>query len=110
MRTYFRRPQTPADVSVGRWLLDLKAQATAALDRKVVFDMAGIEKINSRELAEVVGVHLSLTREERRLVLANAETPVAEVFEMTRMNRLIQISGKRETVRGDAAGLVTSAY
>ena len=57
----------------------------------VVVDLSDVEQINSGELGELAKIHLFLRQHDRKLILANVQDLVWEVFELTRMNRLIDV-------------------
>ncbi len=93
MMQLFRRRQTtpvprPKD---SRWLHELHARAANSEDVEVVADLAKVEIIDSNELGELVKIHLQLRRNDRNLVLENVPTLVREVFEMTRVDRLVNV-------------------
>jgi anti-anti-sigma factor len=83
-----KRSEAPA---VGRWLKELKSQALDCPDGEIVVDLSAVEQINSGELGELAKIHLFLRQHDRRLILANVQDLVFEVFELTRMNRLIDV-------------------
>ncbi len=79
--------------SLGSWVEDLKKQVERTSTGDVIFDISTAITINSEELSALTEVHLVLARQDRSLRLVNAQPQVEEVFEITRMNRLILVSG-----------------
>ena len=88
-----RRSRSPAATTASRanWLSELHSQASSASEKDVVLDMSGIERIDSRQLGELVKIHLGLRQSNRRLVVDNAQGAVLEVLGLTRIDRLIEV-------------------
>jgi anti-anti-sigma regulatory factor len=73
------------------WLRDLRLRIDGLDADQLFVDFAEVEKINSRELGELAKIELQLRERDSRLVVQNAQEFVSEVFELTRMNRLIEV-------------------
>ena len=91
--------------TVGPWVEELKRQVERTPVGDVVFDISGAETINSEEISAVTVIHLDLTRNDRRLLLVNALPQIVEVFDLTRVNRLVHVSGPRLEKTGFASAL-----
>lgn len=74
-----------------QWLNQLQNKSTTANCAEVVVDLENVERIDSRELGELVKIHMRLRQCDSRLVLTNAHGSVLEVLEITRINRLIEV-------------------
>ena len=77
--------------TVGIWFRDLLGVIETTVDRVVEFDISNLETINSEEISALVKTHLRLRSEGRNLCLLNPTGTIQEVFELTRMDRLIQL-------------------
>lgn len=88
-----RRSRIPTAATSERtdWLSELQFQASALSGTEVVLDMSDIECIDSRQLGELVKIHLGLRQHDRRLVVDNARGAVLEILGLTRVDRLIEV-------------------
>ncbi len=86
-----RQPTSKTLGSVGQWLHNLQSSATSGVEREVVVDLTAVPSLNSRELGEIAKIQLALRAEGRKLILQNARREVCELFEMTRMDRLVEV-------------------
>ena len=91
MRLSFRTKKRRIRPTIGSWLKELKSQAVDSPVREIVVDLSDVEQTNSGELGELAKIHLFLRQHDRKLILANVQDLVWEVFELTRMNRLIDV-------------------
>ena len=80
-----------------QWLNQLQSNSTTANCAEVVVDLGNVERIDSRELGELVKIHMRLRQCDSRLVLTNAHGAVLEVLELTRINRLIEVRQALDT-------------
>ncbi len=87
----FKRRAQLAPPSDGRWLHELNRRAANLKDGEVVADLSEVRNISSRELGELVKIHLRLRQDDRRLVLENVQSFVMDIFELTRINRLVEV-------------------
>lgn len=86
------RPRLPRRIgTVGVWFADLNRQIACSSGKEVVFDISHLETVNSEELSAITSAQLKLAARDRRLRLVNAKPHVAEVFELTRMDRMIKV-------------------
>jgi len=92
-----RRAQPVLSPHDSQWLDDVQRRASETRAEELVVDLSSIDWIDSRQLGELVKIHLDLRRHDRRLVLDNAHGGVLEVLELTRMNRLLEV---RESLVG----------
>jgi anti-anti-sigma factor len=92
-----RRAQPVLSPAASQWLDDVQRRASDTHSEELVVDLSSIERIDSRQLGELVKIHLDLRNHDRRLVLDNAQGGVLEVLELTRMNRLLEV---RESLIG----------
>jgi anti-anti-sigma factor len=99
MMEFLKRRRSPPVLSphASQWLDDVQRRASETRAEELVVDLSSIEWIDSRQLGELVKIHLDLRRHDRRLVLDNAHGGVLEILELTRMNRLLEV---RETLVG----------
>lgn len=89
-----------------RWLSQLQEKSREEKkSNAVVVDLGNVERIDSRELGELVKIHLRLRQIDRFLVLENAHGGVLEVLELTRMNRLMEVREASVAVDQPAAQL-----
>lgn len=79
-------PRGPADL-VGT----LNAVPHTAMTHGVVLDLRNVGHVNSCELNALISLCLKLRTNDRQLVLINVNTLVAEVFALTRFDRLVEI-------------------
>ena len=86
-----RRAVPPTTYHDSRWLSQLQQRSTEEESSAVVVDLGNVERIDSRELGELIKIHLRLRQIDRFLVLENAHGGVLEVLELTRMNRLMEV-------------------
>lgn len=93
LRMHFRRQQPSPRVAGGisQWLQAAQASATVIQSGDLVVDITSVETVNSRELGEIARLQLALRDRGQRLVLENAQRQVHDVFELTRMNRLVDV-------------------
>ncbi len=80
-----------------QWLNQLQDKPTTENCAEVVVDLENVERIDSRELGELVKLHMRLRQCDSRLVLKNAHGAVLEVLELTRINRLIEVRQALDT-------------
>lgn len=92
-----RRAQPVLSPDATQWLDDVQRRASDSQAEELVVDLSSIDRIDSRQLGELVKIHLDLRNRDRRLVLDNAHGGVLEVLELTRMNRLLEV---RESLVG----------
>jgi hypothetical protein len=64
----------------------------------LVVDISSVEVVNSREIGEIARMQLALREQGKRLILENAQQQVCDVFDMTRMNRLVDVRPSLEFV------------
>ena len=95
-----RKPSSKPLAHVGQWLRSIRQQVGELDHRDLVVDIATVDAVNSRELGEIAKLHLELREKGCRLVLRNAQEQVHELFELTRMNRLVEIHGNSRTAVG----------
>lgn len=74
-----------------RWMMDVNDVACHATEGQIVVDFSAIERIQSRDLSDLVRLQLRLKHRGARLVFEHAQHQVSEVFTLTRLNRLIEI-------------------
>ncbi len=60
-------------------------------ESRVVVDLSRVERIDTRELGELIRLHLDVKREDRVLVLENLHDCVLQVMQLTRLDRLFRI-------------------
>jgi len=89
-RTPTLEPSIPA-ITLLDQLNSVRDTARRDLCPEVVVDLSPVEKINSADVGEIVRLHLQLCATDRRLVLENAQKAVAEILEITRLYRLIEV-------------------
>ena len=73
------------------WIDDAKRRVSDHSQSSVVIDLAGVDRINTRELGDLIRLHLRCKRTERELILENVAETVASVIYLTRLDRLIRI-------------------
>ena len=73
------------------WIDDAKRRVSDHSQSSVVIDFAGVDRINTRELGDLIRLHLRCKRTERELILENVAETVASVIYLTRLDRLIRI-------------------
>ncbi len=84
-------PQSSPAVEFDDLLKSVAADADSTANIDVVVDMSSVRKVNSKELGQMVQLQLQLREKDRQLVLENPTEPVAELFELTRLNRLVEV-------------------
>lgn len=67
------------------------SRLSSLLDRQVVLDCSDIDRVSSEDLNTLIRFQGKLRQESICLVLANVSETVAEVFRLTRLNRLIVV-------------------
>tara|TARA_R110002049_G_scaffold4601_5_gene32336 strand:+ start:473812 stop:474105 length:294 start_codon:yes stop_codon:yes gene_type:complete len=72
------------------WIGRARIRAAESHDAFVVIDCSAVDRISTRELGELIRLHLDCKRSERQLVLENVHDCVAEVIHLTRLDRLIR--------------------
>jgi anti-sigma B factor antagonist len=83
---------SPRDLaSVGTLEATLFGLAEASRGREVLVDFAGIDYFNAAALTVLLRLQKQLVASGRRLGLCNLRPAVAEVFEVTRLDRLFDI-------------------
>ncbi len=95
-----KQPLAKPLAGIGHWLSSIQQKMVDADDDDLVVDIASVEAVNSRELGEIVRLHLALRDQGHRLILRNAQRQVHELFEMTRMNRLVEVHGHETSAVG----------
>jgi len=93
-----RKPLAKPLGAIGQWLSSIQQRIVEVDGSDLVVDIASVEAVNSRELGEIAKLHLALRDRGRRLVLRNAQEQVHELFEITRMNRLVEVHGHEHSV------------
>lgn len=88
-----RKPLAKPLAGIGQWLSSIQQRVVEIDQNDLVVDIAAVDAVNSRELGEIAKLHLALRDRGRRLVLRNAQEQVRALFELTRMNRLIEVHG-----------------
>lgn len=73
------------------WLQGIDEVAEEATASSIVVDLAAIERVGTRELNELLRLQVRLRRSGRRLVLAEPQPSVLEVFLLTRLDRVFEI-------------------
>ena len=76
------------------WFEDVHNAAQDSPDAEIVVDMSAVERIQSRDLSDLVRLHLDFKQQERKLILENMLEEIARVFEVTRLDRVIEIRGQ----------------
>ncbi len=92
-----RRPVEPIAESIAPWLQSVQHSAAACNEERVVVDLTTVEVVNSRELNEIARLQLALRERGKQLILENATRRVSEIFEITRMNRLVEVHSASST-------------
>jgi anti-anti-sigma regulatory factor len=92
-----RKPLTKPLAGIGQWLSSIQQRVVEHNENDLVVDIAAVDAVNSRELGEIAKLHLALRDRGRRLILRNAQDQVHELFEITRMNRLVEVHGLEPT-------------
>lgn len=88
----FFRPRLERKIgTVGVWFSELSQITETNRNPIVEYDISNLETINSEEVSALVATQLRLSQEGRMLCLLNAKDSIKEVFELTRMDRLIQL-------------------
>lgn len=88
----FFRPRLERKIgSVGIWFRELEQLTHSTSEPVIEFDISRLQTINSEEISALVEIQLKLSHEGRRLCLMNPQDPIAEVFELIRLDRLIQL-------------------
>lgn len=85
---------------------DFRERVSAALaaGSEVVLDMHQTQFIDSSMLKELLRANTVATQEGVRLVLAGVRPPVQRLFELTRVEELLEIELAGDAVSGGAAG------
>jgi anti-anti-sigma factor len=96
MLPFFRRralstPRNNPTQNDSRWLDELHQRAHELTAGELVFDLHDVQAINSQQLGEIIKVHLKLRQHDRRLVLENVSACLLGVFELTRLDRMVEI-------------------
>ena len=73
------------------WLREIDDFAEDAAASSIVVDLAAIERVGTRELNELLRLQVRLRRSGRRLVLAEPQPSVLDVFLLTRLDRVFEI-------------------
>jgi anti-anti-sigma factor len=73
--------------AVGEQLLRLEVEG----HRKLVVDLAAVERIGSTTIAKLVRMHLKLRDAGGRLVLCGLQPRIAEIFDILQLRRLLFI-------------------
>lgn len=76
---------------LGEWIVDARKTAMQTTDVEIVVDMSTVREICSRDLSELIRLHLETKERGRKLVLENTLDHLWEVFSLTRLDRLIEI-------------------
>lgn len=92
-----RRPAEPLPESIAPWLQSVQHAAVDCIEERVVVDLTTVEGVNSRELNEIARLQLALRERGKQLILQNATRRVSEIFEITRMNRLVEVHAASST-------------
>jgi anti-anti-sigma factor len=61
--------------------------------RKLLVDLAAVERIGSTTIAKLVRMHLKLRDAGGRLVLCGLQPRIAEIFDILQLRRLLHIYG-----------------
>ena len=87
-----KKPRSPRALgTLGQWLRNIQAAVRSATEREVIIDMTCVEAVNSLEMREIARIQLALREDGRQLILQNAQPQVDDLFELTRMNRLVEV-------------------
>jgi anti-anti-sigma factor len=68
-----------------------RIDASHSKDPRVVVDLSSVQRIDTKELGDLIRLHLDVKRDERILVLENLQDCVLQVMELTRLDRLFRI-------------------
>lgn len=77
-------------------------------DSDVVLDLSNVSQITSDELSEIICLHLACRENEKRLVVANPQGVVAEILEITRLGRTVNI--RNHSSAGEAAQQIADEF
>ncbi len=58
---------------------------------EVVIDCSGVELISSEDLNALIRFHSRLRQESAAVVLVNVSEQIAQIFKLTRLNRLFEV-------------------
>lgn len=75
----------------GTWLTDAKKEAEESSEREIMIDLSQVQRIASDELCELIRLQLTVKHSDQRLVLCNVQETVMQVFNLTRLDRLIEL-------------------
>ena len=73
------------------WLIIATQQAEQGSDEVVLVDLSQVEKISSHELSELIRLQVFVRKSGRKLVLENTHLNLRNIFELTRLTRLIEL-------------------
>ena len=73
------------------WIQDARFDAARTDDPTVILDLSSVHRIDTRELGELIRLHLDVRRDERVLILENLQECVLRVIQHTRLDRLFRI-------------------
>lgn len=83
------------------WIVQAKCDAEQSVCEEVVIDLSDVYHINSNDLNDLIRLQLRVKHTGQRLVLANVQQTVLQVFTLTRLDRLIELRcDGPEAVRG----------
>lgn len=73
------------------WIVQAKCDAEQSVCEEVVIDLSDVYHINSNDLNDLIRLQLRVKHTGQRLVLANVQETVLQVFTLTRLDRLIEL-------------------
>ncbi len=66
---------------------------------RIHLDLSGVDYLTSTMLGEFVAVHRRLQSSDGQLALCNARPPIAQILEVTKMERIMAIIPSRATTK-----------
>jgi anti-anti-sigma factor len=89
MTTLTTTAKTP--FRMNEWMREASNAIQQSGEREIVVDMSSVRRVCSEDLNELIRLHLELQTQGRKLVLENALDHVAQVFSLTRLDRVLEL-------------------
>jgi len=83
------------EVNIGRIGEELNTLVMQADDVKIVIDFANVSHMSSSALGMLIMVHKRVCEKAGKLRFCNIQPSILEVFEITRLDKIFQISQSR---------------
>jgi anti-anti-sigma factor len=87
----FSTTTTNAPLTASHWIQDVSNAAKNSNEPEIVVDMSSVNHVRSQELNELIQLQRELNAQGRKLILENTLDHIAQVFSITRLDRVLEL-------------------